>query len=65
MIKEVIPNDREVSETIKWIFENLVPKLKLIPHENFKAAIEYEIENPEQNAVHKLKNHPSKKNDNI
>ena len=30
-----------------------------ISNENFKSAIEYETENPWQNAINKFKNHPS------
>ena len=42
-------------------FCNLVPNLKIIPSENFETTIEYETENPVQNAINKSKNHPSAK----
>ena len=57
MTEEVISNDSEVSETFKKGFAIIVPHLKIIPGENF--TIQYETENPVQNAIIKLKSHTS------
>ena len=59
MIEEVISNDYDISETFHKCFANTVPNLKIKSSENFKTAIEYEIENPVQNAINNFKNHLS------
>ena len=55
MIKEVILHDYDIFETFDKFFANIVPKLKMIPSENFETTTDYETE--VQNAINK--NHPS------
>lgn len=42
-----------------YFFSNIIRNLKMIPNENIETAIQYETENPMQNAGNKFKNHPS------
>ena len=58
MIKKVISNDYDISETFNKFFANLVPNSKIMPNENIEAAVEYDIEDPVENAIDKFKNHP-------
>ena len=59
MIEEVMSNDYDISETFHKCFANTVPNLKIKSSENVKTAIEYEIDNPVQNAINNFKNHLS------
>ena len=59
MLKEIISSDYDISETFNIFFSNIIRNLKMIPNENIETAIQYEAENPMQNARNKFKNHPS------
>ena len=59
MMEEIISSDHDISDTLNKFFGNTVPNLKIITNGNFETGIEYEMENPVQNAINKFKNHPS------